>query len=82
MGLLILTFLGATFGWLATIVAEIDGLNGTLTNIVAGAAGAVLIGEAVDPRPALSGLTVTALSLAVVGALLFIAVANLIRARA
>ena len=81
MGFLILATMGAIFGWLATVVAQSDSLSGIVSNVAAGAVGAVLIGEIGNPGSVLEGITGTALLLAVIGALLFISVANFVRSK-
>lgn len=82
MGLIILTVMGAIFGWLAAIVSEIYSVIRVASNIAAGAAGALLVGEIGNPGSVLNGLSPTALLLGVAGALLFIAVTNLVRIKA
>lgn len=79
MGLLILIVMGATLGWLAAIVLQIDNRDGILRNVGAGMVGAILVGTAANAGSVLNGVSATALLLAIVGAGLLIAFANMVR---
>lgn len=81
MGLLILTALGAIFGWLAAIVLACEDRGGLLCNAGAGVTGAIVGGLAANSASVLQGLSGAALLVAIVGALVCIALANVMRAR-
>lgn len=82
MGLLILIVMGATLGWLAAIVLQSDSRDGILRNVGAGMVGAIVAGSIINPKSVLSGISATALLLAMVGAAVLIALANLMRLKA
>jgi len=49
MGLLFMIVIGAILGWLTTIVLRIEAPRGILLNVVAGVAGALVMGLLVAP---------------------------------
>ncbi|RDC61314.1 hypothetical protein HME9302_02535 [Alteripontixanthobacter maritimus] len=72
MGLIVLTLIGAIFGWLLSIVAEQQQNREILLNMAVGAAGAVVGGFLVQGALVffnLSGLALLISMLAAVGAL-------------
>lgn len=81
MGVIILMVMGAIFGWLAAIISQTETLGAAGSNIAAGAVGALVIGEIASPDSLSDGLSVPALLLAIIGALLFISVASFIRSK-
>lgn len=82
MGLLILTILGAMLGWLAAIVLRDETRACLLCNLGAGVSGAVLTGMLVNSASVMSGLSAYALLAGTLGALLFIALVNMVRVNA
>lgn len=82
MGLLILTVMGATLGWLAAIVLQIDNRDGILRNVGAGMVGAILAGTLAHAGSVLHGISAIALLLAIAGAGVLIALANAVRLKA
>ena len=79
MGLLILIVMGATLGWLAAIVLQIDNRDGILRNVGAGMVGAILAGTLANAGSVLHGISALALLLAIGGAGVIIALANAVR---
>lgn len=78
MGLIILTCIGALLGWLAAIILRREANRDVLSNVAAGVLGAVLGGALASSVSILSGLSATALLLAVVAAAAAIGAFNLI----
>lgn len=84
MGLAFLIILGAILGWLASIVLDSEGQPELFLNVFAGISGACAMGLGVSPMVGGGTLlgdeySVTALLLALVGSLVAIAGANLLR---
>ena len=84
MGLIILLIVGGIIGWLASIVMRTDGQQGIFLNIVVGIVGSVLAGWIVTPliggAPIISGaFDIRSLLVSFVGALVLLAIVNLIR---
>ncbi len=84
MGLIILLIVGGIIGWLASIVMRTDGQQGIFLNIIVGIVGSVLAGWIVTPliggAPITSGVfDVRSLLVSFVGALILLAIVNLIR---
>lgn len=84
MGLLILIVVGGILGWLASIVMRTDGQQGLLLNIVVGIVGALLAGFLLNPMIGggniMSGnFSATSLLVSFLGAVVLLAIVNLIR---
>ncbi|MDB5686241.1 MAG: transglycosylase [Rhizorhabdus sp.] len=84
MGLLIVLVVGGILGWLASIVMRTDGQQGILLNVVVGIVGALLAGFILTPflggAPITSGaLDVRSLLVSFLGAVVLLAIVNLVR---
>ncbi|QYJ07474.1 GlsB/YeaQ/YmgE family stress response membrane protein [Qipengyuania flava] len=82
MGLLILIVVGALLGWLATIILRIEDGRSIAFNTGAGIAGTVVTGLVVGTGAILGSISGATLLWSVVGALVTIALFNLIRRHA
>lgn len=82
MGLLILIVVGALLGWLATIILRIEDGRSIAFNTGAGVSGAVVTGLVVGTGTILGSISGATLLWSVVGALVAIALFNLIRRHA
>ena len=80
MGLIIWLIIGGIVGWLASIIMRTDGQQGILLNIVVGIVGAFL-GGLIMGRGTInnSGLSVTTFLVSLVGAIVLLAIVNLVR---
>lgn len=86
MGLVFMIVMGAILGWLAAIVLYAESRTGLFRNIGAGVVGALAAGLLVSPLVGGGSLlserySVTALLVALLGSVVLIAGANLIRRR-
>lgn len=85
MNLIVMLIVGGILGWLASMVMRTDGQQGIFLNIVVGIVGAVLAGYVVTPflggAPITSGggLDLKSLFVSFLGALVLLAIVNLIR---
>jgi uncharacterized membrane protein YeaQ/YmgE (transglycosylase-associated protein family) len=84
MGLVFLVVLGGILGWLAAIILDAEDRRDLTLNLIAGVAGSTVTGLVVSPMVGGGTLlndtySVSALMLALVGALAAIAGANLFR---
>jgi len=84
MGIIILLIVGGIIGWLASLIMRTDAQQGILLNIVVGIVGSVLAGLLLSPlfgaAPITSGgITITSLIISLLGAIVLLAVVNLIR---
>lgn len=70
---------GATVGWLASLVMARDELQGTLGNIIVGVIGALIGGFLFDRQVAPNVFSLGGLLTAFVGAVLLLAVVNLVQ---
>ena len=85
MGWLIIIIVGGILGWLASMVMRTDGQQGLLMNVVVGIVGALLggflggslLGEGANIVQ--SGISATSLIVSFVGALILLAIVNLVR---
>ena len=80
MNLIIWLLVGALVGWLASMVMRTDAQQGAILNIVVGIVGA-LIGGFLFGGPTInsSALNLTAILISFVGAVILLAVVNLVR---
>ncbi|MDB5694017.1 MAG: GlsB/YeaQ/YmgE family stress response rane protein [Alphaproteobacteria bacterium] len=80
MGIIIWLIVGGIVGWLASLIMRTDAQQGLLLNIVVGIVGAV-IGGLIFGRGNInnSGLTVTTFLVSLVGAVILLAIVNLVR---
>jgi uncharacterized membrane protein YeaQ/YmgE (transglycosylase-associated protein family) len=75
---------GGVIGWIASLIMRTDGQQGILLNIVVGIAGAAIAGWFISPMvgvPAITdgGFSVAALLVSLVGAIVLLAIVNLVR---
>lgn len=82
MGLVILIAMGAMLGWLAAVVRRSESSEIVMRNVGAGIIGAVLAGVLANSASILQGISASALLLALAGAAVSIALANMIRIKA
>ncbi|XUU61554.1 hypothetical protein ACRAQ6_04595 [Erythrobacter sp. HA6-11] len=68
MALLVLTFMGALLGWIATIIARIEDRGGVLTHVGIGAVVAVISGILANSGSFIGGLSALACIAALVSA--------------
>jgi uncharacterized membrane protein YeaQ/YmgE (transglycosylase-associated protein family) len=80
MGLIIWLIIGGVVGWLASIIMRTNGQQGILLNIVVGIVGAFL-GGLIMGRGTInnSGLSVTTFLVSLLGAVILLAIVNLVR---
>jgi uncharacterized membrane protein YeaQ/YmgE (transglycosylase-associated protein family) len=80
MGIIIWLIVGGVVGWLASLVMRTDGQQGILLNIVVGIVGA-FIGSLIFARGSINDapLNVTSFIISLVGAIILLAIVNLIR---
>lgn len=85
MGWLITIIVGGILGWLASLVMRTDGQQGLFLNVVVGIVGA-LLGGFLAPMVGVSGANIaesginaTSLIVSFVGALILLAIVNLVR---
>ena len=78
MGLIVFLIVGGVVGWLASIVMRTDASQGIFLNVVVGIVGAfiasLIFGAGID-----DGITVTTFLTSLVGAIILLAIVNLVR---
>lgn len=78
MNLIIFLIVGGVVGWLASIVMRTDAQQGIFLNVIVGIVGALiaslLFGAGID-----DGITVTTFLTSLVGAVILLAIVNLVR---
>lgn len=84
MGFIIWILVGALVGWIASLVMKTDAQQGAILNIVIGIVGAFVGGYLISPLVGISTINQDALSIpsilvSILGAIIVIAVWNLIR---
>ncbi|HEV2816357.1 MAG TPA: GlsB/YeaQ/YmgE family stress response membrane protein [Allosphingosinicella sp.] len=82
MGIIIWLIIGGIVGWLASLIMRTDAQQGILLNIVVGIVGAFLGGLIfnrgnINEAP----LSVTAFIVSLIGAIILLAIVNLVRGR-
>lgn len=82
MGLIILIVTGVLLGWLATIALQVEDGPGILRNVVAGLLGSLVVGIGISGGVLLGAVRATTLLWAMLGAIVLIAVYNVMRHRA
>lgn len=82
MGLIILIVTGALLGWLATIALKIEDGRGILRNVVAGIVGSLGVGLATSGGLFLGAVRASTLLWAMLGAIVLIALYNVVRQKA
>ena len=80
MGFIIWLIIGGIVGWLASIIMRTDAQQGVLLNIIVGIVGAV-IGGLILGRGNInnSGLSVSTFLVSLLGAIVLLAIVNLVR---
>jgi uncharacterized membrane protein YeaQ/YmgE (transglycosylase-associated protein family) len=86
MGVILWLIIGGVVGWLASIVMKRDGSQGIILNIVVGIVGALLGGWLIGPlvgAPSINSgeLSVGSLLVSFLGAVILLAIVNLISRR-
>ncbi|MGU3391629.1 GlsB/YeaQ/YmgE family stress response membrane protein [Sphingomonas sp. M1A8_2b] len=80
MGLILWLIIGGVIGWIASMIMRTDAQQGILLNIVVGIVGAfigglILSGGSINSAP----LTLTSFLVSLVGAIILLAIVNLVR---
>ncbi|MDX3900996.1 MAG: GlsB/YeaQ/YmgE family stress response membrane protein [Sphingobium sp.] len=80
MGIILWLIVGGVIGWLASLIMRTDAQQGILLNIVVGIVGA-FIGGLIFSGGSINnaGLTVTSFLVSLVGAVVLLAIVNLVR---
>lgn len=79
IGIIIWLIVGGVVGWLASLVMRTDAQQGILLNIVVGIVGAFLAGLLLGGGTINEGITVTSFLYSLLGAIVLLAIVNLIR---
>ncbi|HEX5683326.1 MAG TPA: GlsB/YeaQ/YmgE family stress response membrane protein [Ideonella sp.] len=84
MNLVIWLIVGGLVGWVASLIMRTDGQQGLLLNVVVGIVGALLGGWLISPLVGAGtinqgSLSVAALGVSLVGAVLLLGIVNLVR---
>lgn len=79
MGIIIWLIVGGIVGWLASLVMRTDAQQGIVLNIVVGVIGAVIAGLIFGKGNINGGLTVETFLWSLLGAIVLLAVVNLVR---
>jgi len=80
MGIILWLIVGGVCGWLASIIMRTDAQQGILLNIVVGIIGAALAGFLLGGAASLNnGLTVQSFLYSLLGAVVLLAIVNLVR---
>lgn len=84
MSIILMIVIGGVVGWLASLVMRTDAQQGIILNVIVGIVGAIVAGYLLSPLLGIAPITANALSLpamfvSFLGALIVLAVVNLIR---
>lgn len=79
VGIIVWLVIGGVVGWLASLVMRTDAQQGVLLNIVVGIVGAFIGGLIFSGGSINQGLSVTSFVVSLVGAIILLAVVNLVR---
>jgi len=79
MGIIVWLVVGGVVGWLASLIMRTDAQQGILMNIVVGIVGAVIAGLVLGKGNINQGLTVETFLWSLLGAVVLLAVVNLVR---
>ena len=79
VGIIVWLVVGGVVGWLASLVMRTDAQQGILLNIVVGIVGAFIGGLIFSGGSINQGLTVYSFIVSLVGAIILLAVVNLVR---
>lgn len=85
MNLILFLIVGGVVGWLASLIMKTDRSQGLILNVVVGVVGAMLAGWLISPMLGMapittaSPLSVPAILVSLLGAVLLLAIINLVR---
>ena len=83
MSIIVWLVVGGLIGWLASKIMKTDARQGILTNVVVGIVGAFLGGQLVSPMVGVgsinSGITIRSILVSLFGAIVLLALINLVR---
>lgn len=79
IGFIIWLVIGGVVGWLASLIMRTDAQQGILLNIVVGIVGAFIGGLIFSGGSINQGVTVTSFLVSLVGAVILLAIVNLVR---
>lgn len=80
MGFIIWLIVGGVCGWLASLVMRTDGQQGIILNVVVGIVGAAIAGFLLGGAASLNnGLTIQSFLYSLLGAVVLLAIVNLVR---
>lgn len=79
IGFIIWLVIGGVVGWLASLIMRTDAQQGVLLNIVVGIVGAFIGGLLFNRGDINDGVTVTSFIVSLVGAVILLAIVNLVR---
>lgn len=79
IGIIIWLAIGGVVGWLASIIMRTDAQQGVLMNIIVGIVGAFIAGLIFSGGTINQGITVYTFLVSLVGAVILLAIVNLIR---
>jgi uncharacterized membrane protein YeaQ/YmgE (transglycosylase-associated protein family) len=79
MGFIIWLIVGGVVGWLASLIMRTDAQQGIIMNIIVGIIGAVIAGLLLGKGNINGGLTVETFLWSLLGAIILLAIVNLIR---
>jgi uncharacterized membrane protein YeaQ/YmgE (transglycosylase-associated protein family) len=79
MGFIIWLIVGGIVGWLASLIMRTDAQQGIILNIVVGIVGAVIAGLVLGKGNINGGLTIETFLWSLLGAVILLAVVNLVR---
>lgn len=80
MGFIIWLIIGGVVGWLASLIMRTDGQQGIILNVIVGIVGAVIAGLILGKGNInQSGLTIETFLWSLLGAVILLAIVNLVR---
>jgi uncharacterized membrane protein YeaQ/YmgE (transglycosylase-associated protein family) len=79
MGIIIWLIMGGVVGWLASMLMRTDAQQGILLNIVVGIVGAFIGGLIFSGGSINNGITVYSFIVSLIGAVILLAIVNLVR---
>lgn len=79
MGLILWLIVGGVIGWLASIIMRTDAQQGIFLNIIVGIIGAFIGGLILAGGSINEGITVTSFLVSLIGAVVLLAIVNLVR---
>ena len=79
MGIIVWLIVGGIVGWLASLITRTDAQQGIILNIVVGVIGAVLAGLLLGKGNINQGLSIETFLWSLIGAVILLAIVNLIR---